>query len=35
MEKQNEIKVFEDKEVRPVWDAELEKWYNTKMAKFN
>ncbi len=27
MEKQNEIKVFEDKQVRSVWDAEQEKWY--------
>ncbi len=27
MEKQNEIKVFEDKQVRTVWDAEQEKWY--------
>ncbi len=25
--KQNEIKVFEDKQVRSVWDAEQEKWY--------
>ena len=27
MEKNNEIKVFEDKEVRSVWDEEQEKWY--------
>ncbi len=27
MEKQNQIKVFEDKHVRSVWDAEQEKWY--------
>ena len=27
MEKQNEIKVFEDKQVRSVWDAEQEKWF--------
>ncbi|MFZ2906111.1 MAG: Bro-N domain-containing protein [Cyclobacteriaceae bacterium] len=27
MRKQNEIKVFEDKQVRSVWDAEQEKWY--------
>ncbi|OQA50597.1 MAG: hypothetical protein BWY47_00331 [Bacteroidetes bacterium ADurb.Bin302] len=27
MNKQNEIKVFEDKQVRSVWDAEQEKWY--------
>lgn len=27
MEKQDEIKVFEDKQVRSVWDAEQEKWY--------
>lgn len=27
MEKQNEIKVFEDKQVRSIWDGELEKWY--------
>ena len=27
MEKQSEIKVFEDKQVRSVWDAEQEKWY--------
>ena len=27
MEKQNEIKIFEDKQVRSVWDAEQEKWY--------
>lgn len=27
MKKQNEIKVFEDKQVRSVWDAEKEKWY--------
>lgn len=27
MEKQNAIKVFEDKKVRTLWDAENEKWY--------
>ena len=27
MEKRNEIKVFEDKQVRTLWDAEKEKWY--------
>lgn len=27
MEKKNEIKVFEDKQVRTIWDAEQEKWY--------
>ncbi len=27
MEKQNEIKIFEDKKVRTLWDGELEKWY--------
>jgi hypothetical protein len=27
MENQNEIKVFEDKQVRSVWDEEQEKWY--------
>jgi hypothetical protein len=27
MEKQNEIKVFEEKKVRTVWDAGQEKWY--------
>ncbi len=27
MEKENEIKVFEDKKVRSLWDAEHEKWY--------
>lgn len=27
MEKQNETKIFEDKQVRTVWDAEQEKWY--------
>ena len=27
MERQNEIKIFEDKQVRSVWDAEQEKWY--------
>lgn len=27
MKKQNEIKVFEDKQVRTVWDEEQEKWY--------
>jgi hypothetical protein len=27
MEKQNEIKIFEDKKVRTLWDDENEKWY--------
>ena len=27
MEKQNEIKVFKDKQVRSIWDEEQEKWY--------
>ena len=27
MEKQNEIKIFEDKKVRTFWDDEQEKWY--------
>lgn len=27
MERQNETKIFEDKQVRTVWDAEQEKWY--------
>ncbi|MCY7309292.1 MAG: Bro-N domain-containing protein [Chitinophagaceae bacterium] len=27
MTKQNEIKIFEDKKVRTVWDAEQKKWY--------
>lgn len=27
MEKKNEIKVFEDKQVRSVWDTKQEKWY--------
>jgi hypothetical protein len=27
MVKQNEIKIFEDKKVRTLWDAESEKWY--------
>jgi hypothetical protein len=27
MEKQNEIKIFEDKQVRTVWSVEQEKWY--------
>jgi hypothetical protein len=27
MEKQNEIKIFEDKKVRTLWDVENEKWY--------
>jgi hypothetical protein len=27
MDKKNEIKVFEDKQVRTVWDEEQEKWY--------
>jgi BRO family, N-terminal domain len=27
MEKQNELKIFEDKKIRSVWDADQEKWY--------
>lgn len=27
MKKQDEIKIFEDKKVRTLWDAEQEKWY--------
>ena len=27
MEKQNELKIFEDKKVRTLWDGEQEKWY--------
>ncbi len=27
MEKQNEIKIFDEKKVRALWDAEQEKWY--------
>lgn len=27
MDKKNEIKIFEDKQVRTVWDEEQEKWY--------
>jgi hypothetical protein len=27
MQKQNEIKIFEDKKVRTVWNSEQEKWY--------
>lgn len=27
MEKENEIRIFEDKQVRTLWDAEQEKWY--------
>lgn len=27
MERQNEIKLFEDKKVRTLWDADQEKWY--------
>ncbi len=27
MNKQNEIKIFEDKKVRTLWDAENEEWY--------
>ncbi len=27
MEKQNEIKIFENKQVRTHWDGEQEKWY--------
>jgi len=29
MEKQNEIKIFEDKQVRTFWDEEQEKWYTS------
>ena len=27
MEEQNSIQVFEDKKVRSIWDADLEKWF--------
>ena len=27
MTKQNEIKIFEEKKARSVWDTEQEKWY--------
>jgi len=27
MTKENEIKIFENKKVRTLWDAEYEKWY--------
>jgi hypothetical protein len=27
MEKQNDIKIFDHKKVRTLWDAEQEKWY--------
>jgi antirestriction protein ArdC len=27
MEKQNAVKIFEDKIVRSIWDGEQEKWY--------
>jgi len=27
VEKQNELKIFEDKKVRTLWDGEQEKWY--------
>jgi hypothetical protein len=27
MKKENEIKIFEDKKVRSLWDEENEKWY--------
>ena len=27
MKKENEIKIFEDKKVRTIWDADKEKWY--------
>lgn len=27
MKKENEIKIFEDRKLRSVWDAEQEKWY--------
>ena len=27
MTKQNEIKIFEEKKVRTLWDSEQEKWY--------
>jgi hypothetical protein len=27
MEKKNEIKLFEDKKIRTLWDEKIEKWY--------
>ena len=27
MKKENDIKIFEDKKVRTLWDPEQEKWY--------
>ena len=27
MEKQNEVKIFEEKNIRTIWDEEQEKWY--------
>lgn len=27
MKKENEIKIFEDRKVRSIWDGEQEKWY--------
>lgn len=27
MKKENEIKIFEDRKVRTLWDSEQEKWY--------
>lgn len=27
MERQNEIRIFEDKQVRTIWNADQEKWY--------
>lgn len=27
MEKKNEIKIFEDKKIRSLWDSEQEKWF--------
>lgn len=27
MEKKNEIKLFEEKKVRTIWDEKIEKWY--------
>lgn len=27
MTKENTIKLFEDRQVRSIWDAEAEKWY--------
>lgn len=34
MNKQNEIKVFEDKQVRALWDEKQEKWYILKFPHF-